>query len=38
MFCKKLEKQQEPFWPNTDNSLEFFIVFKWSKIFENAVD
>lgn len=37
-FCKKLENQQEPFWPNTDNSLEFFIVFEWSKNFENTVD
>ena len=37
-FCKKLDKQQESFSPNTDNFLAFFTVFEWGRILESAMD
>ena len=36
--CKKLDKRQESFSPNTDNFLTFFIVFEWGRIMESAMD
>ena len=36
--CKKLDKRQESFSPNTDKILAFFIVFEWARILESAMD
>ena len=36
--CKKFDKPRESFLPNTDNFLAFFIVFKWGRILESAMD
>ena len=34
---KKIDKRQESFLANTDNSLAVFVVSKWDRIFESAV-
>ena len=35
---KKLNKQREPFSPNTDNCLAFFIAFEWGRILKSVMD
>ena len=32
------DKRGEPFLPNTNNFLVFFIVFEWGIVFESAMD
>ena len=34
---KKIDKRQELFLANTDNSLAVFVVSKWDRIFESTV-
>ena len=36
--CKKLDKRRESFSQNTDNFLDFFIVFEWDRILESLMD
>ena len=36
--CKKLDKRQESFSPNTDSFLAFFIVFEWGRILDSAMN
>ena len=35
---KNLDKQREPFLPNIDNFVAFFIGFEWGRILESAMD
>ena len=38
IVCKKLDKQQESFSPNTNNLLAFFVVFEWGRISESTMN
>ena len=38
IVCKKIDKRQWSFPPNTNKVLGLFIISEWDRIFESVVD